>query len=346
MLSSMQWTYAAGFWGLLGLVAPIVIHLLSRHTRKTVSMGTNRFLSASQTRQARSIRLSQPWTLFLRLMIVSVVAFTLMNPFIVTLVETSPRLYVHEKYRQPEYNSLLSAYGPEFEHRVFTFGKGNADYVYPNANALIYEANRYPDSVIIIAPQSASGFVDHIESIAGHVTWISPPSKRPTAISPPQRDLRFCLHGSTEDQRKRLSTLVKSVAESSDVSLHEDCTGYDILFLIDTVVATDKVTFTWLTDQVSTLWQNHHAKRYSFRGEISSQSLRASQLPLLLAGVLTEQAQTNHYINKAPIRKAKDDVTTLDPMEDSQKAEFSAVLLIFLLVLIVSERFLRMYRIR
>lgn len=58
--------------GLFGLLVPIIIHLWSKNTRKSVAFGSIRFLQGTETKTMRSVAPSQWLLLFLRLAFLSV----------------------------------------------------------------------------------------------------------------------------------------------------------------------------------------------------------------------------------------------------------------------------------
>lgn len=60
-------------WGLLALLVPLVIHLLSKKQTQVLPFGSLRFLRESSSSQSRSIELSDIWMLLLRLLLLAMI---------------------------------------------------------------------------------------------------------------------------------------------------------------------------------------------------------------------------------------------------------------------------------
>jgi len=69
-----------GLLALFALVAPIIIHLLSRKPGKTVKVGSLQFLEAAESRQLRSLRLTDVPLLLLRAALLAMLALLLAQP--------------------------------------------------------------------------------------------------------------------------------------------------------------------------------------------------------------------------------------------------------------------------
>lgn len=78
----MSVLYPLGLLGLLGLLIPLAIHLLQQGYHKTVLVGSVRWLTASQKPRWRRLRLTQPWLLALRLLLI-LVATLILAEFII-----------------------------------------------------------------------------------------------------------------------------------------------------------------------------------------------------------------------------------------------------------------------
>ncbi len=73
---------AAPLWllGLLGLLAPLVLHLLARGRGRRVRVGSVRLLADSPPRRPRRLQLQRPWLLALRCVLLALVALALAGP--------------------------------------------------------------------------------------------------------------------------------------------------------------------------------------------------------------------------------------------------------------------------
>jgi len=76
----LQFLSPLGLLALFALVAPIVIHLLSRRPGKTVKVGSLKFLETSESRQLRSFKLTDVPLLLLRAALLAMLALLLAQP--------------------------------------------------------------------------------------------------------------------------------------------------------------------------------------------------------------------------------------------------------------------------
>ncbi len=76
----IQFLAPLGLLALFALVAPIVIHLLSRKPGKTVKVGSLQFLEATESRQLRSLKLTDVPLLLLRTAMLAMLALLLAQP--------------------------------------------------------------------------------------------------------------------------------------------------------------------------------------------------------------------------------------------------------------------------
>ncbi len=73
----MMFAHPIWLWGLMGLLIPIGIHLLSRKEGKVLRMGSIRYLEDSTTKQFRSLRLNEVLLLALRCLAIALLVFFL-----------------------------------------------------------------------------------------------------------------------------------------------------------------------------------------------------------------------------------------------------------------------------
>ncbi len=78
----MQFLYPIGFFALASLVFPILIHLWRVKTGKTLKIGSISLLSESAASNARSFRLNNLVLLFLRCLLLSLIALLLAKPYL------------------------------------------------------------------------------------------------------------------------------------------------------------------------------------------------------------------------------------------------------------------------
>ena len=80
-IAAIEYLNPMVWWGLLGLLVPVLIHLLSKKERKIIPFGSLRFLEPIESDSARSIQLSGYVLLMLRLLLVGLICALLFQPF-------------------------------------------------------------------------------------------------------------------------------------------------------------------------------------------------------------------------------------------------------------------------
>ena len=86
--------------GLVALALPIIIHLWSKSTRKSVDFGSIRFLKETETKTMRSIMPSQWLLLLLRIILVGLLVLLMAEPFVSRkIVEVDTMYLVDPKYK-------------------------------------------------------------------------------------------------------------------------------------------------------------------------------------------------------------------------------------------------------
>ncbi|SFR54737.1 N-terminal double-transmembrane domain-containing protein [Robiginitalea myxolifaciens] len=81
-------------WTLLGVLVPISIHLWSRREARTLKVGSVSLLEASSTVKSRALRPSEWLLLFLRCLVIALLALLMANPFFEKKGETVATVYV------------------------------------------------------------------------------------------------------------------------------------------------------------------------------------------------------------------------------------------------------------
>jgi hypothetical protein len=100
----MQVLYPIFLFGLVGLAVPILIHLWSRNTRKSVGFGTLKFLKTTETKTMRSLLPSELWLLLLRLGLLSSFILIMSAPYFQSTSRLLERITVVDPtYRQAKW---------------------------------------------------------------------------------------------------------------------------------------------------------------------------------------------------------------------------------------------------
>lgn len=80
--------------GMMALAIPIIVHLWSKNTRKSVDFGSIRFLRETETKTMKSIMPSQWLLLFLRLLLLALLVFLMAEPFMERKMESVDTMYL------------------------------------------------------------------------------------------------------------------------------------------------------------------------------------------------------------------------------------------------------------
>lgn len=77
----LHFLFPLGLFALSALVVPFAIHLLSRKPGRTIKVGSLKFLETSESRQLRSLKLTDFALLLIRLVLIALLALLLAKPF-------------------------------------------------------------------------------------------------------------------------------------------------------------------------------------------------------------------------------------------------------------------------
>ena len=103
-------------WALLGLLIPIAIHLWSKKEGKTIKVGSIKLLSEEDSKQSSSINLNELLLLFIRLLIVALVALIMAEPQFKRETQNTPLTYIIEPslVNNDQIASLIDSLKSEF----------------------------------------------------------------------------------------------------------------------------------------------------------------------------------------------------------------------------------------
>lgn len=186
-------TFANPAWlyGLLGLLIPIGIHLLSRKEGKTIYIGSIRHLTDSDTAQFSSIRLNELVLLMLRLLLLALLVFLLAGFNIVFRKNEIRQWLVIEKgvgHNQP-YKSLIDSLktkGFEIHWLAENLPKfEDSGHVVPPSNyyKLITQIQAQADTVIVLSYSYANLFRGEMASMPPSINWMTvDPAEKQLAV--------------------------------------------------------------------------------------------------------------------------------------------------------------------
>ncbi|WP_066837750.1 BatA domain-containing protein [Rufibacter ruber] len=98
-------------WAMASVAVPIAIHLWNKRQPKTVQVGSIRWLQPSESRKLSSLRLTQPWLLLLRCLLLLLLALVLAQPQFKRKVPAVPEkhVYLHPALFQAKTLPLVAA---------------------------------------------------------------------------------------------------------------------------------------------------------------------------------------------------------------------------------------------
>ncbi len=172
-------------WGLLGLLIPIGIHLLSRKQGKVIYIGSVRHLKDSNTAQFSSIRLNEMLLLVVRLMLFTMLVFLLADMRWAFAKKQRAKWLVLERGTEltTEGKALSQrAQAESFEIRTLEPGFPETSDRTPltrpiNYYALVTELqNKNLDSAVVVSFNKAKNFAGEKVALSG-VNWITVESK-------------------------------------------------------------------------------------------------------------------------------------------------------------------------
>ena len=176
-------SFANPIWlyGLLGLLVPIGIHLLSRKEGKTIYIGSIRHLTDSDTAQFSSIRLNEILLLILRLLLLTVLVFILAGFSFNLNTNDKKRWLVIEKgvEKEEQYKPLLDSLNTNgFEIHWLTSGLPKFKDSTTSVDELSYyklltDIELQADTAVVLSYGYANRFKGEKISLPAKVKWLS-----------------------------------------------------------------------------------------------------------------------------------------------------------------------------
>jgi len=146
----------ASFIALIGLIVPIVIHLLSKKTKKSIKFGSLKFLEISKTRTLKSFQLNDIWLLIIRSALTICLVLFLTKPFLKNSND-STTLYILDTdyFGHNELNNIIDTIDEDSEVRWLTRNLNQIEdtiflekLYWPEINSLTFSHKK----VILISP--------------------------------------------------------------------------------------------------------------------------------------------------------------------------------------------------
>ena len=170
-------------WGLLGLVVPLAIHLWSKKEGKTIKIGSIKFLTEANPKQASSIQLNELLLLFLRFLLLALLVLILAEPQWNRQAENQTVAYLIEPalFKNPEIRSMIDSL-PEGTVRLLKvdFPKWERDQVFQNSEKTPNYwqlaqgmKNLRADSIVIFTSALLQGIYGKRPAINTNINWVT-----------------------------------------------------------------------------------------------------------------------------------------------------------------------------
>lgn len=173
------------WWPLLGLLVPLIIHLLSKREKNVVSFGSLQFLEPLESESARSIQLSQYVLLFLRLLLLVLVCFLMAVPVLEEDKEDTISFWIEERiYNNPDYRAIRNSIPEEGDVHLFSYQATDTMGVrlFGSAWTLIDQLNANKDSSVVYSYSLQKDFVGTPRKMSRKIDWKILPQKEQETI--------------------------------------------------------------------------------------------------------------------------------------------------------------------
>ncbi len=171
-------------WALIGLLVPIAIHLWSKKEGKTIKVGSIEHFSEEDSRQSRSIGLSEILLLMLRMAIITLVAFIMAGPQLNVERSNTPVTYFFEpSLLQDGIIDQAMIDSLQVRGSVKLLQEGFPDYEEDIHDGELEKAPKYwqlaqametiqTDSIVVFANALSRGLIGKRPSIRTNINWI------------------------------------------------------------------------------------------------------------------------------------------------------------------------------
>jgi hypothetical protein len=170
------------FWGILGLMVPVIIHLLSKKKKNTVLFGSLKFLQPSESQSVKSLRLTQKALLLLRMSMLAFVVFMIGKPVISSKSKSKTAYIDFELIDNPDFISLNDDFINNSDHQYYSASNDIKVKDVLNITSLwslIHKANQHSDSVTVYSMNKLNEFQGSAIPLNNNVKWVSFPTRNP-----------------------------------------------------------------------------------------------------------------------------------------------------------------------
>lgn len=171
-------------WGFMGLLVPVIIHLLSKKERNVIPFGSLRFLEEMESDAARSISLSEYALLFMRTLLLGLLCFLLLGPYINEENETISYWVEEGVHSSEDYDEIINAIPDDSEIRIFRYQIEDSTEInsFESAWTLIEHLNTLSDSSIVFTHSYLKDFKGSPVVLGRNIDWHIVPVKSKEGI--------------------------------------------------------------------------------------------------------------------------------------------------------------------
>jgi len=279
--------------GLVGLLVPVIIHLLSNRESKELLFGSTRFLEAQESVNPKSLALTDFSQLLLRCGLLALVVVLAAQPFR-KKDQTSKQIWIEQEINaDPQYESYLSDLSADNELIPFAIGASDSTKSnYPSLWSVIAAANAEKDSVDIITFNRMRNYNGSTVSVRDKVKIKTVPhldDGKHTSNTTLENTLIRMQVDQASDSADDLVTLLDNISDELGIEIVHDQEDYD--WLITTTfkpIPSDKYGLIWDRGEGPLTICNSTSNTIVLSGEISRAELLESDIPVIIGSRLIE----------------------------------------------------------
>ena len=279
--------------GLVGLLVPIIIHLLSNRESKELLFGSTRFLEAQESVNPKSLALTDFGQLLLRCGLLALVVVLAALPFW-KKNQSSKQIWIEQEiYADPQYKSYLSDLSADSELIPFAIGTLDSTISnYPSLWSVIAGANVEKDSVDIITFNRMRNYIGSTVSVSDKVKIKTVPhldDGNQTSNAELENAVIRMYVDQSSDPADELVTLLDNISVELGIEIVYGQEDYD--WLITTAprpFPSDKYGLIWNQGSGPLTIRNSTSNTLVLSGEISRTELLESDIPVVIGSRLIE----------------------------------------------------------
>ena len=328
--------------GLVGLLVPIIIHLLSNRESKELLFGSTRFLEEQESVNPKSLALTDFGQLLLRCGLLTLVVVLAALPFW-KKNQSSKQIWIEQEiYADPQYKNYLSDLSADSELIPFAIETIDSTILtYPSLWSVIAGANVEKDSVDIITFNRMRNYIGSTVSVSDKVKIKTVPhldDGNQTSKSELENAVIRMYVDQSSDPADELVTLLDNISAELGIEIDYGQEDYD--WLITTAprpIPSDKYGLIWNQGSGTLTIRNSTSNTLVLSGEISRTELLESDIPVVIGSRLIEPLmkleQSDYRDMTRPYRTVSAEV------DSSSHIPFSPWWWLLILPLFLWERF-------